>query len=122
MSDGRLGFWGAVSIGLGGMIGGGVFSVLGVVAVVAGTASWLAFTQRDHEAVNPVVPAVGVVGVLTFAPLLLARLYTEQQAVFWSVLALSTAVVAAELLYFERERIADEAEAFEVDVEGALFD
>ncbi|MFB6106798.1 MAG: APC family permease [Halobacteriaceae archaeon] len=46
MSDGeqKLGFWGAVSIAVGGMIGGGVFAVLGVVVTVAGAASWLAFT------------------------------------------------------------------------------
>ena len=89
---------------------------------VFGTMSWLAFTQRDHDAVNPVVPAVGVIGVVAFAPLLLSRLYTEQQAVFWSVFALSGAVIAVELLYFEREVIADDVEAFEEDVAGALFD
>jgi amino acid transporter len=43
-SDGRLGLVGAASIGLGGMIGGGVFAVLGVVATLAGPAAWLAFT------------------------------------------------------------------------------
>ncbi|SNZ15907.1 Amino acid transporter [Natronoarchaeum philippinense] len=43
-ADGKLGFWGAVSISVGGMIGGGVFAVLGVVATIAGAASWLAFT------------------------------------------------------------------------------
>ncbi|MFB6146660.1 MAG: APC family permease, partial [Halobacteriaceae archaeon] len=43
-SSAELGFWGAVSISVGGMIGGGVFAVLGVVATIAGAASWLAFT------------------------------------------------------------------------------
>ncbi|GGN14017.1 APC family permease [Halarchaeum nitratireducens] len=42
MSD-RLGMPSAVSIALGGMIGGGIFSVLGVVARIAGTRTWLAF-------------------------------------------------------------------------------
>ncbi|MFB6108356.1 MAG: APC family permease [Haloplanus sp.] len=42
--DGELGLGGAVSIGLGGMIGGGVFSVLGLVATIAGSAAWAAFT------------------------------------------------------------------------------
>ncbi|MFC7068010.1 APC family permease [Halobaculum lipolyticum] len=42
--DGRLGLFGAVSISVGGMIGGGVFAVLGVVATIAGAASWAAFT------------------------------------------------------------------------------
>lgn len=43
--DGKqLGLVAAVSIGLGGMIGGGVFSVLGLVATIAGSAAWAAFT------------------------------------------------------------------------------
>ncbi len=42
--DEKLGFWGAISISVGGMIGGGVFAVLGVVATIAGAAAWLAFT------------------------------------------------------------------------------
>jgi len=33
----------AVSIALGGMIGGGIFAVLGVVANTSGTAAWIAF-------------------------------------------------------------------------------
>ncbi|MFB6075028.1 MAG: APC family permease [Haloarculaceae archaeon] len=43
-SEEKLGFWGAISISVGGMIGGGVFAVLGVVATIAGAAAWLAFT------------------------------------------------------------------------------
>ncbi len=45
--DGTLGLPGAVSIGLGGMIGGGVFSVLGLVATIAGSAAWAAFTAAS---------------------------------------------------------------------------
>ncbi len=33
----------AVSIGIGGMVGAGIFSILGVVAEAAGNAMWLAF-------------------------------------------------------------------------------
>jgi amino acid transporter len=33
----------AVSIGIGGMVGAGIFSILGVVAQAAGNAMWLAF-------------------------------------------------------------------------------
>jgi len=40
---GKLGLPSSVSIALGGMIGGGIFSVLGVVAAVAGTRTWVAF-------------------------------------------------------------------------------
>jgi amino acid transporter len=44
MGEEKLGLWGATSISVGGMIGGGVFAVLGVVARIAGGAAWLAFT------------------------------------------------------------------------------
>lgn len=44
MGDAKLGLWGATAISVGGMIGGGVFAVLGVVARIAGGAAWLAFT------------------------------------------------------------------------------
>ena len=45
--DGKLGLPGAVSIGLGGMIGGWVFSVLGLVATIAGSAAWASFTAAS---------------------------------------------------------------------------
>ncbi|WP_020222735.1 APC family permease, partial [Halarchaeum acidiphilum] len=44
MGDENLGLFGAISIAVGGMIGGGVFSVLGVVVQISHAASWLAFT------------------------------------------------------------------------------
>jgi amino acid transporter len=44
MSDAKLGLISAMSISVGGMIGGGVYAVLGVVVLQAGAASWLAFT------------------------------------------------------------------------------
>ena len=47
MSDAKLGLIGAMSISVGGMIGGGVYAVLGVVVLQAGAASWLAFTGRS---------------------------------------------------------------------------
>ena len=41
--SGRIGLVPAVSIGVGGMVGAGIFSILGVVAHAAGNAMWLAF-------------------------------------------------------------------------------
>src|SRR5436190_6037133 len=41
--SGRIGLVAAVSIGVGGMVGAGIFSILGVVAHAAGNAMWLAF-------------------------------------------------------------------------------
>ncbi|MFC6951581.1 APC family permease [Halorubellus litoreus] len=43
MSSENLGLAGAVSMALGGMIGGGIYAVLGVVAGISGTATWVAF-------------------------------------------------------------------------------
>src|SRR5215204_4373350 len=41
--SGQIGMVAAVSIGIGGMVGAGIFSILGVVAQGAGNAMWLAF-------------------------------------------------------------------------------
>lgn len=43
MGDGRFGLTEAVSIALGGMIGGGIYAVLGVVTQIAGAATWIGF-------------------------------------------------------------------------------
>src|SRR5262245_53491414 len=40
---GHIGLVAAVSIGIGGMVGAGIFSILGVVVHAAGNAMWLAF-------------------------------------------------------------------------------
>ncbi len=42
-ASGQIGLVAAVSIGIGGMVGAGIFSILGVVAAAAGNAMWLAF-------------------------------------------------------------------------------
>src|SRR5262245_58087758 len=42
-NPGQIGMFAAVSIGIGGMVGAGIFSILGVVAQAAGNATWLAF-------------------------------------------------------------------------------
>src|SRR6266568_3289777 len=43
LGSGQIGLVAAVSIGIGGMVGAGIFSILGVVAHAAGNAMWLAF-------------------------------------------------------------------------------
>jgi len=42
-SDGNIGLLAAISIGVGAMIGAGVFSILGVIAGISGSAMWLSF-------------------------------------------------------------------------------
>lgn len=39
----NIGLWSAVSIGIGGMIGAGIFSILGVSAQIAGQAMYISF-------------------------------------------------------------------------------
>ncbi|MFB9804185.1 APC family permease [Haladaptatus pallidirubidus] len=43
MASQKIGLGESVSMAVGGMVGGGIFAVLGVVAVTAGTLAWLAF-------------------------------------------------------------------------------
>ena len=40
---GRVGLWGAVAIGIGGMVGGGIFAVLGLSVQIAGGGAPIAF-------------------------------------------------------------------------------
>lgn len=51
MSD-KIGLPEAVSIAVGGMVGGGIFAVLGVVAAGAGTAAWIAFALSGVVALS----------------------------------------------------------------------
>ncbi|GCF14370.1 amino acid transporter [Haloarcula mannanilytica] len=70
--------------------------------VIFGAMSVLAFQQRDKSAVHPVPPALGAVGALGFFPLMLWNLRTREPATFYMVLVIAGAVIAVELLYFER--------------------
>ncbi|WP_255197006.1 APC family permease [Halorarius litoreus] len=90
--------------------------------LVFGGMCLLAFQQRDTDAVSPVAPAVGAAGALGFFPLMFYHLYRAQQGTFYAVLLLGVAVLAVELLYFERDVIAEEVGAIERDVQGMLGD
>jgi len=84
--------------------------------VVFGSMSSLALRERDRDRVNPLPPTVGVVGTAAFLPLLFWYLYTAKRPVFYTVVAISVAVVAVELLYFEREAIEEEVERVGPDI------
>ena len=71
--------------------------------VVFGGMSYLAFTQRDHEDVSPIPPAIGVVGAVLFLPMMLWHLFTAQRGVFYTVTAITVVIVALELAYFETD-------------------
>jgi amino acid transporter len=81
--------------------------------LVFGLISYIAFRQRDHDEVNAIIPAVGTAGSLLFFPLMLYNLYSRQPHTFYMVLGIAGLVLAVELLYFEREVIEEEVEAFE---------
>jgi amino acid transporter len=88
--------------------------------VVFGATSYLAVRQRDHEAVRPAIPAVAVLGVLGFLPLMFYHLYRAEPGTFYSVLAISVAVVGVEVLYFERDVIEAEVAEFESEIEAGI--
>lgn len=71
---------------------------------IFGAISALAFTQREPWA-TALVPATGAVGAAAAATALLYHLYTAEQGVFVTVIALGVVVVSVEVLYFKRELI-----------------
>ena len=78
--------------------------------VVFGAMSYLAFRQRGHDDVGAVPPAIGALGAAAFFPLMLYNLYTRDPGTFYTVLAVAAAVLAVELLYFERDYLEREVE------------
>jgi amino acid transporter len=81
--------------------------------VVFGAMSYLAFRQRDHERVNPILPAIGALGSAAFFPLMFYHLYSVERGTFWAVVLLAVAVVAVELIYFEHDVIEEEFDELE---------
>ncbi|GGL72287.1 APC family permease [Halocalculus aciditolerans] len=74
--------------------------------VVFGAMSALAFRLRDDDRVNPVLPAVGVLGTAAFLPLLFYHLLSREPRTFVAVVLTAIAVFLIELSYFEREQLA----------------
>ncbi|WP_254533746.1 APC family permease [Natrinema gelatinilyticum] len=65
MSEGNFGLTEAVSIALGGMIGGGIYAVLGVVTQITGAATWLAFILAGIVAICAGYSYVGLNELVT---------------------------------------------------------
>ena len=80
--------------------------------VVCGLVCVLAFRQRVQSAVHPIPPAIGAVGAIGFLPLMLYHLYRSSPTTFVSGAVLVVVVIAVELLYFERDVLEEEVEAF----------
>ncbi|WP_435335331.1 APC family permease [Haloarchaeobius sp. TZWWS8] len=88
--------------------------------VVFGTMCALALKERDHDEINPLPPATGLLGCVAAFPLILYHLWSAQRGTFYTVVALAVAVVAVEVLYFKREALAEEVEEVEESVESAI--
>lgn len=88
--------------------------------IIFGAMSALAFRQRDADGVNPIPPAIGAVGAAGFFPLMLYNLYSREPTTFYMVLVVAAAVVAVELLYFERSYLEREVTRVESAVPEAL--
>ena len=86
--------------------------------VVFGAMSYLALAERDRDGVHPLPPAVGLVGAAGFFPLMLWNLYNREPETFGMVVVIAVAVVAAEILYFERDVIKREVDEVERTVFG----
>ncbi len=90
--------------------------------LIFGGVSLLAVFQRDRDEVAVVPPVVGTVGSFLFAALLGYHLFRAERGTFVAVLVLATAVLAVEVLYFERDLIASEARSIEQAIESRSDD
>ncbi|MDS0298177.1 APC family permease [Halogeometricum sp. S1BR25-6] len=78
--------------------------------VVFGGMSYLALTQRDHEDVSAIPPAIGLVGTVVFLPLMMINLFNTQRTVFYTVVAISLVVTLVELAYFRTDILEERTE------------
>ncbi|WP_423747197.1 hypothetical protein V5735_21460 (plasmid) [Haladaptatus sp. SPP-AMP-3] len=85
------------------------FASLTFIVVFGGT-SFLALTQRDHEDVSAIPPAIGLVGTVFFLPTMLWHLFSAQRGVFYTVAALAVVSVTVELAYFETDLFSSSAD------------
>lgn len=82
--------------------------------LVFGAMCYLAFRERDRDHINPLPPALGVLGIGVFVPLLIGHLWLDERHVFWVVCAIAVVILALELLYFEAgDTIHEEIREFE---------
>jgi amino acid transporter len=80
MSNGLLCLVESVSMALGGMIGGGIFAVLGIVATTSGAAAWMAFVAAGAIALCPGVATVALNSSIdgNGGPIAYIQQFTEQ--------------------------------------------
>ncbi|WP_435119267.1 APC family permease [Halolamina sp. C58] len=81
--------------------------------LVFGAVCAIAFRQRDHDAINPIVPAVGALGSLALFPVLLYHLAVYEPGTFGTVVLVALVVFGLELGYFEGDRLRDGVDEIE---------
>ncbi|HEX9122766.1 MAG TPA: hypothetical protein VF984_05310 [Actinomycetota bacterium] len=101
--DGDVGLWGVVAIGVGGMVGGGIFAVLGLSVLITGGGAPIAFlvagmvalltaSQRGSAAWISLAAAAACTGALAA---LIARSSLGATSVLGVMVALSFGIEAA---------------------------
>ncbi|MFB6112631.1 MAG: APC family permease [Halodesulfurarchaeum sp.] len=85
--------------------------------LIFGVMNFLAFRERDHDEVNPLWPALGVIGCFSFAVLLLYHLFSADRGTFYAVAGIAAGIFLVELLYFERKTVAEGIVEFEEELE-----
>ena len=106
-----LGVLTALLSGFGGLDGISSFASLSFITIFGGF-SLLAFFERT-SIVSALIPAIGFLGAIATIAGLLYNLVTTEPDVFVAVVGISVAVVATELLYFDRKPILAEARDLE---------
>jgi len=86
--------------------------------LIFGFVSVLAFRERE-SAVTAAIPALGAVGAVATVVALVWHLATNEPSVFETVVVIAVAVVAVELLYFERQPLVEEVERVENELGGS---
>jgi amino acid transporter len=76
--------------------------------VIGGGMNYLALRERGRVGTSVAVAVIGLLGTVVTVPLLLYHLYDVEFGAFVTVIAISVAVVLAEMLYFEREWLVEE--------------
>ncbi len=85
---------------------------------IFGAASYLALKNRNSGDVKTtIVPAIGTIGAIATVVALIWHLYTAENPVFWTVAIITVVVVVAEVLYFERKSIENEAASIKTEIE-----
>jgi len=98
--SGRVGLWGAVAIGIGGMVGGGIFAVLGLSVQIAGGGAPIAFLVAGLVALG----SAGFLIIFAVVNVAEARTASERGSAAWISVVAAVACTAALAALIARSR------------------